>query len=115
MNLIQGKLQSGAFVAEGMRIANAGRGDHDAVVLGIRAEDLMLANTDNANITGNVFSFELTGDATLITLQCAAQRITARSSKEFRAGIGQKLGFLASPERCYMFDSQTQNRLRFGS
>ncbi|MBS7807907.1 sn-glycerol-3-phosphate ABC transporter ATP-binding protein UgpC [Variovorax sp. PCZ-1] len=113
MNLINGKLDNGAFVAEGIRIEGMGQGSHEKVVLGVRAEDLMLANTDIANIRGDVFSFELTGDATLITLQCGTQRITARSSKEFRAGIGEKLQFLAAPERSYLFDGQTQNRLRF--
>jgi multiple sugar transport system ATP-binding protein len=113
MNLIQGRLQDGAFVAEGMRIEGVSKGSKDHIVMGIRAEDLMLANTDNANVRGDVFSFELTGDATLITLQCGAQRITARSDKEFRAGIGEKLALSAAPERCYLFDGQTQNRLRF--
>ncbi len=113
MNLIDGKLENGCFIAEGLRIEGMGRGAVEKVVLGVRAEDLMLANTDNANVRGSVFSFELTGDATLITLQCGAQRITARSSKEFRTRIGEQLGFMAAPERSYLFDGQTQNRLRF--
>jgi multiple sugar transport system ATP-binding protein len=113
MNLINGKLENGTFIAQGMRIASMGSGNNPHVVFGARAEDLMLANTDNSNISGNVFSFELTGDATLITLQCGAQRITARSGKEFRAGIGEKLSLTAAPERSYLFDGQTQNRLRF--
>jgi multiple sugar transport system ATP-binding protein len=113
MNLISGSLVEGAFVAEGIHVTHAGQGSLDKVVLGIRAEDLMLANTDNNNVHGGVFSFELTGDATLITLQCGAQRVTARSGKDFRARIGEQLGFLAAPERCYLFDGQTQNRLRF--
>ena len=113
MNLINGKLENGTFIAEGMRIAGIGQGHNPNVVFGARAEDLMLANTDSGNVNGNVFSFELTGDATLITLQCGSQRITARSGKEFRAGIGEKLAFTAAPERSYLFDGQTQNRLRF--
>jgi multiple sugar transport system ATP-binding protein len=113
MNLINGRLEDGAFVAEGMRVAGMGQGNHANVVLGVRAEDMMLANTDNANVKGDVFSFELTGDATLITLQCGAQRITARSGKDFRAKMGEKLGFIVTPERGYVFDGQTQNRLRF--
>jgi multiple sugar transport system ATP-binding protein len=113
MNLINGSMEDGTFIAAGMRIAGMGRGNHANVVLGIRAEDLMLANTDNANVQGSVFSFELTGDATLTTLQCGSQRITARAGKEYRATIGENLGFVVSPERGYVFDGQTQNRLRF--
>jgi multiple sugar transport system ATP-binding protein len=113
MNLINGSMEDGTFIAPGMRIAGMGQGSHANVVMGIRAEDLMLANTDNANVQGDVFSFELTGDATLTTLQCGSQRITARADKDFRAGIGEKLGFMVLPGRGYVFDGQTQNRLRF--
>jgi multiple sugar transport system ATP-binding protein len=113
MNLINGKLKNGAFIADGMRIEGLGKGNLEKAVLGVRAEDLMLANTDNSNVRGSVFSFELTGDATLITLNCGEQRITARFGKEVRASMGELLGFMAAPERCYLFDGQTQNRLRF--
>ena len=112
MNLINGKLENGTFIAEGIQVKGIGHGNNANVVLGCRAEDLMLANTDSGNLIGDVFSFELTGDATLITLQCGAQRITARSGKEYRVGIGEKLSFTAAPERSYLFDGQTQNRLR---
>ncbi len=113
MNLINGRLDNGAFITDGMRIEGLGKGNLEKAVLGVRAEDLMLANTDNANVRGSVFSFELTGDATLITLNCGEQRITARFGKEVRASMGEQLGFVAAPERCYLFDGQTQNRLRF--
>ena len=113
MNLLNGKLENGAFIADGMRIEGLGQGNLEKAVLGVRAEDLMLANTDNSNVRGSVFSFELTGDATLITLNCGEQRITARFGKEVRASMGEQLGFMAAPERCYLFDGQTQNRLRF--
>ena len=114
MNLLYGRLESGAFIADGIRIEGlGGQRNIENAVLGVRAEDLMLANTDNSNVRGSVFSFELTGDATLITLNCGEQRITARFGKEVRASMGEKLGFVAAPERCYLFDGQTQNRLRF--
>ncbi len=113
MNLLHGKLENGAFIAQGMRIEGLGQGTIEKAVLGVRAEDLMLANTVSGNVCGSVFSFELTGDATLITLNCGEQRITARFGKEVRASMGEQLGFVAAPERCYLFDGQTQNRLRF--
>ncbi len=115
MNLINGKLENGTFFTEGMRIEGLGQGNLEKAVLGVRAEDLMLANTDSSNVRGSVFSFELTGDATLITLNCGEQRITARFGKEVRASMGEPLGFVAAPERCYLFDAHSQNRLRMSS
>ncbi len=115
MNLINGKLENGTFFTKGMRIEGLGQGNLEKAVLGVRAEDLMLANTDSSNVRGSVFSFELTGDATLITLNCGEQRITARFGKEVRASMGEPLGFVAAPERCYLFDAHSQNRLRMSS
>ncbi len=112
MNLINGKLVSGCFVAEGFNVQGFGQHNQEHIVLGVRAEDLMLANPDNANVVGSVFSFELTGDATLATLQCGQQRITAREGKNFRAQMGDALSLMVDPKRCYLFDAQTQNRLR---
>ncbi len=112
MNLVSGKLDGGVFVAEGIRMAGFGQDTRDNVVLGVRAEDLAVANPDSATLRGSIFSFELTGDATLATLQCGQQRVTARTSKDFRARMGDSLYLSAAPQRCYVFDGLTQNRLR---
>jgi multiple sugar transport system ATP-binding protein len=113
MNLLAGSLEGGLFTAPGVRLSVLGAPDRPSAVFGVRAEDLMLDNTDNSSVRGEVFSFELTGDATLVTLQCGAQRVTARFGKNFRAHIGDKLGMSVAPDRGYVFDAQTQNRLRF--
>jgi multiple sugar transport system ATP-binding protein len=113
MNLLNGELQSGRFVTPGINLKTLGQDSRTNVVFGVRAEDIMLDNTDNSPIQGEVFSFELTGDATLVTLQCGSQRVTARCAKDFRAQIGDKLAMTVSPDRGYVFDAQTQNRLRF--
>jgi multiple sugar transport system ATP-binding protein len=130
MNLIQGALHNGVFTAPGVRIDGFAAMTQAHVVLGVRAEDLLLsasvdgdadadadaaadANaTAEAHIKGEVFSWELTGDATLITLQCGAHRITAKAGKAVRAGVGQRKSFLADAARCFLFDATTQARLR---
>lgn len=116
MNLIKGSLQNGVFEAEGVRVPGFGRKTQADVVLGVRAEDLTISTSpDNAHMSATVFSFELTGDATLTTIQPGGQHITARAGKEFRSSMGAQLGFNADAPRCYLFDAHTQNRLRLGS
>ena len=112
MNLIQGSLQAGVFKADGVHVTGLGTGTCDKAVLGVRAEDLTIVNTSNANISGEVFSFELTGDATLVSLKPGGQLITAKSDKNTRAAMGEQLGFQVDAQRCYVFDGHTQNRLR---
>jgi multiple sugar transport system ATP-binding protein len=116
MNLVKGSLNDGVFEADGVKVPGFGNMTQANVVLGVRAEDLALSTSpDNAHMRANVFSFELTGDATLATIRPGGQHITARGSKDFRAEIGSTLGFTADKERCYLFDAHTQSRLRVGS
>jgi multiple sugar transport system ATP-binding protein len=59
-----------------------------------------------------VFSFELTGDATQVTLREGGQLITARAGKQYRTTIGARVGLAADPAHCYLFDGKTQLRLK---
>jgi multiple sugar transport system ATP-binding protein len=57
----------------------------------------------------------LLGDSTTVTIKVSDQFITARADKEFRARMGEQIGFAVATERCYLFDGQTQNRMRLAS
>jgi multiple sugar transport system ATP-binding protein len=111
MNLIEGSVQGGVFQASGVRLGGFAALTRERVVLGVRAEDLSPVSTAAA-VEGEVFSFELTGDATLITLQCGAQRVTAKADKLVRAAMGQRLGLSTRASQCFLFDGATQARLR---
>ena len=116
MNLVKGKLVNGTFEAQGeafgIRIPGFGQMTQDDMVLGVRAEDMTVVAPGDAQITGNVFSFELLGDATTVTLKLDDQFITAKSGKNFRANMGERSGFAVKSDRCYLFDGKTQNRMR---
>jgi multiple sugar transport system ATP-binding protein len=116
MNLLKGRLTNGVFEAEGVRLPGFGQITQADIVLGVRAEDLEInVDTANAHFTASVFSYELTGDATLTTIKPGGQHITARAGKEFRTQMGSSLGFTANAARCYLFDALTQSRLRWGT
>jgi multiple sugar transport system ATP-binding protein len=112
MNLVEGRLVHGVFESEGVRLPGFGSHTQDKLVLGVRAEDLAIVASDAAHIRGEVFSFELTGDATLATLKPGGQFVTAKAGKDYRASIGEQLGFAVDSARCYVFDGLTQDRLR---
>ncbi len=116
MNLVKGCLTDGVFEAEGVRLPGFGRLTQSDVVLGVRAEDMEIStSTDGAHFAANVFSYELTGDATLTTIKPGGQHVTARAGKEFRTSMGASLGLRADAQRCYLFDALSQNRLRVGN
>ena len=112
MNLIAGQLKNGVFEAPGVRIPGFGNLTQPSLVLGVRAEDLkVMDDPTTGHIQAPVFSFELTGDATLAMVRMGEQFITAKSTKEWSAEIDAPLGFCANAKNCYLFDSQTQKRL----
>ncbi len=112
MNLLDGTFGDGAFEASGVRVAGFGNLTAHKVVLGVRAEDLTVVPAEQGQIVQEVFSFELTGDATLVTLRVGMQFVTARASKDYRVEIGSRVGFATTAQACYLFDQQTQARLR---
>lgn len=117
MNLVQGAIDGEDFVAAGgLRVRGVARGIHiphpASVVLGIRPEDVLVTDGTQADLEAEVFSFELTGDATLVTLQFDKQFLTARGTKEFRCAMGARLAMKLQPAACFLFDGASQDRLR---
>ena len=112
MNLIAGALRDGVFEAPGVSVPGFGTQSRPDVVLGVRAEDMMVTAPEQAQIRAEVFSFELTGDSTLVMVRIGEQVVTARANKDYRARIGEPAGFAVSAHQCHIFDGKTQNRLR---
>ncbi len=115
MNLVLGSLSHGIFEAPGIRLPGFGSLSQRDVVLGMRAEDLSVSSRQDVPISGEVFSFELTGDSTLVTLQLGAHRVTARADKDHHTSIDQQQGLSADANRCFLFDATTQARIRWSS
>jgi multiple sugar transport system ATP-binding protein len=118
MNLLPGQVSGGVFTAPGVCVPGFGQLNHNAVVLGVRAEDLSVvagqpqAASATTGLHGPVFSCELTGDATLVTLQCGTQRVTAKAGKDLRLAVGQPAVLATTAAQCFLFDADSQTRLR---
>ena len=111
MNLLPGALQDGAFVAEGLRIEGVGQGSRAGVVLGIRPEDLSLVEPAGADAVLPVYSFELTGDATLATVALGDARICARGPRQLRLTFGDSVGLRFDRAQCHLFDAASTQRI----
>ncbi len=111
MNLLEGKMEEGKFLHSGFSV-KAGFGSNQDVTLGIRPEDLELTSAENADCSGRVYSFELTGESTFVTVQLADDRLIIRGPNEYRVGIDETVGIRFNPEKCYLFDSESKQRIR---
>ena len=111
MNLISGKMREGSF-EHGEFSITLTRGDHEQCVLGIRPEDMEITRPGDGIFSAKVYSFELTGESTLITVILGNERIIVRGPKDYRVEIDEQIGILLNPENCFLFDSETRQRIR---
>jgi multiple sugar transport system ATP-binding protein len=105
MNLIDGDVAAGQFRAPGIAVAVPST--DGPVTLGVRPEDLTLAEPATAPIQGSVFAVEPTGDAVLLTLTVGPTRIAARVPREWRAREGERVGLAPDAARIHLFDRMT--------
>jgi multiple sugar transport system ATP-binding protein len=112
MNLMEGEIADGVFTGAGVRIAGLATRATGPVTLGFRCEDAAVATPDGAEIAAPIYSVELLGDATMVTVRAGGALATVRTAKTFRAEIGDPVGFAVRPEACFLFDRQTGERIR---
>ena len=103
MNLIEGGLSGGVFTAAQTRVTGLDQKFSGAAILGFRAEDARIVPAQGAAISAPIYSIELLGDATMVSVRCGAALVAVKAPKEFRAGIGDGAGFAIAPDRCHLF------------
>jgi multiple sugar transport system ATP-binding protein len=109
MNLIAGVITSGTFQAEGITVTGL-QGQDGPVTLGFRAEDAAVSPTA-AEITAPVYSMELLGDATLVSVRLGKALVAVRAPKDFRIGIGAPIHFRIPAGAVHLFDHTSGKRL----
>ena len=112
MNLIEGVVRGGRFEAPGVSIP-VGVTDRDGVTLGVRPEDLGLADPSaDAPIQARIYALELTGEATLVTLRNGSSSVCAKGPADFEAEIDAPCALAPQPgARIHLFDTGSGRRL----
>ena len=109
MNLIAGEVVGGTFRADGMQVAGLPAPD-GPVTLGFRAEDASVV-AEGSNITAPVYSMELLGDATLVSVRIGAALVAVRAPKDFRIEIDAPLQIRVPPSAVHLFDKANGARI----
>jgi multiple sugar transport system ATP-binding protein len=110
MNLLRGELAEGVFQGESVRIAGLPGTVSGPITLGFRAEDATVSESGEV-IRAPVYSFELLGEATMVTVQAGGALVAVRTPKDFRAAIGDPIGIAIAPSKCHLFDRESGKRL----
>ena len=112
MNLLDGALVDGTFRSGSLVVPALGGGTRDRVVLGVRPEDVSVVSTGTGLMDVPVYAFELTGESVLVTVTVGDRHLSARGDRHFRCQIGDRVGISFPPERAYLFDAESQDRIR---
>jgi multiple sugar transport system ATP-binding protein len=109
MNLVPGIIDNGTFTGENIAVPGVAA-PPGPVTLGFRAEDAVIA-TEAGEIEAPVYSLELLGDSSMVSMRVAGELVAIKAPKEFRAEIGQTLRAKVPPSALHYFDRQTGVRL----
>ena len=113
MNLVSGSIRGGIFTSDdNTALVAVDSKDRDVVVLGARADDIDITEAGDGDLDVPIYSFENTGENTLLTVQLGAQRIIARGERHLRKDQGDRIGIRLNPGHIYLFDAETGIRIR---
>jgi len=110
MNLIKGNVENGVFTASGIRIEGLTSAAKGPVTLGFRAEDATLAES-NGQIEAPIYTVELLGEATMLSMRVAGELVSIKVGKDYRAEIGDMARVAIPATACHLFDHSTGARI----
>jgi len=111
MNLLQGDIQGGVFSGENIRVDGLPKAVRGPVTLGFRAEDASILPAGTGQIEAPVYSMELLGDASMISMRVGGALVAIKASKEYRAEIGDVISASVPVAACHLFDPSTGARI----
>ena len=110
MNLMEGEVQGGTFRAKNVEISGLNAPD-GPLTLGFRAEDASIAAPGEGQINAPIYTMELLGDATMISVRVGGALVSVKADKNFRAEIGQTVSLSVPQGICHLFNAQTGARI----
>lgn len=112
MNIIKGSLDDDIFMAHDAKIKTPVKGRVASAVLGVRPEDCSVVALTKGSIKGTVYTTELIGDHTLVTIKIDKDFVAVKAAKDFTAKAGEIAGVAFEKENLFVFDAASGVRLR---
>ncbi len=110
MNLIEGTVKTGTFTATNTSITGLNVPD-GPLVLGFRAEDAEVASNNKGHMTAPIYTLELLGDATMVSVRIGGNLVAVKTDKSYRAQIDEAVSIKINPEFCHLFDAASGERI----
>jgi len=110
MNLMDGEVKAGTFRCENVEIPGLDVAD-GRVTLGFRAEDAEKTVDGQGQINAPIYTMELLGDATMVSVRVDGALVSVKADKAFRAQIRDTVSISVPATICHLFDADTGVRL----
>ncbi|MBC6438321.1 MAG: ABC transporter ATP-binding protein [Rhodobacteraceae bacterium] len=110
MNLMDGEMGGKTFSGQNVSIDGLS-GASGPVTLGFRAEDAAVTEAGAGDINAPVYTVELLGDATMVTVRAGGQLVAVKAPKDYRIGIGETVGIIVPRDHCHIFARSTGDRM----
>ena len=104
MNLVPISIRNKTSISQDLKFSKINVKD-GKYTLGFRAEDASIEKT--GNFTGPIYSIELLGDSTIVTLNIKNNLLHIKTSNNFSSKIGEIVSVKIPNNLCHFFDSKT--------
>lgn len=112
MNVVHGSLEGNQFLTNGAKVETAVTGRVENGILGVRPEDCEIAPASEGTLNGKIYTTELIGDHTLVTVDWGSDQIAVKASKDFNGRQGDNIGVILPRDQLFVFDAVTGYRIR---
>jgi multiple sugar transport system ATP-binding protein len=112
MNVVHGSLEGSDFKTGESTVKVGVAGRVAKGILGVRPEDCSVVAPSKGNIKGTIYTTELIGDHTLVTVETERDKLTVKASKDFNGKQGDAIGVLMPKDHLFVFDAETGQRIR---
>jgi multiple sugar transport system ATP-binding protein len=111
MNFIEGRIENGRFHAAGIDLPVTGADKQINVTFGFRPEDAEVVAPGDGLFDGRVYTAEMTGEQTLVTVELGDTNLAVKMPKDFDVDFDSAVGVRLAPGQGFLFDTASGSRL----
>jgi multiple sugar transport system ATP-binding protein len=111
MNFVEGSIENGRFRSHGVDLPVSGEARAGKATLGFRPEDATVVAPGEGLFDGRVYTAELTGEQTLVTVQVGEATMAIKMPKDYDVDFDTNVGVRFPSDQGFLFDTDSGGRL----
>ena len=115
MNLVEGEVRDGVFTGDQVEIKGLTGIAPGPATLGFRAEDASVSADQTGEVKAPIYSIEMLGDSTMVTVRAGGSLIAVKADKDYRAKIDDPVAFSVPTGICHLFKQDSGERMEIAA